>query len=658
MRKPAFSRGDNRGPPPLSRTPHASNMIDTSGQPRSDARPPSSGMPSSIWQSLLVWLSSLEGPRKLVINGLVAVVPVLGAIVVGKAAWQEVYVIEPISVPKDLEAQGHTPVSVGQRIIDAVTEINRIAAMTKQIGIYTLSEADPLDRDATDFQTPGRTHLESSFALSSNDTSRKYDVSVGGVSLTTIILYVRELFGWSDTKISGEIIVDRRPSIGIAGKDEKPAPTKFSIRLRITDKEVIQREGDATEELDTLFERAALKVVERFDPLKAAYYSYYKQDYDTALRIARAYLVDETKDDKQLALNVLGLIKHARYRHDEARVLTGYENAIAAFTELTKSNPQFTPGLYNLALVLIDKGLKEHGEAAHGLFSQAHELAVKGIHIDETRDKANRGLAVGYATAGSALRYMARRDPAKYEEALRYFDRSIKADPIFLYAYLSQGSIYNCLAAPEKANDQYQLATELNPTAQTFTRVGALLRHADRHADAVPMFQRAAELKPTAYAYTYWGMAVRDAELPGDEARKLFEKAIAADPKIPNGYNQLGLMYLRKEKWAEAAEAFEEAIKAAPDWSNYHYNLGRAFRGARKFDQAMDAFKRASAIYQSHTSSYEQLRELQEELGKVTDDPARNVDEKPSTAVRPLRTISEGQSCTAATVSLSMLRAW
>jgi len=105
-------------------------------------------------------------------------------------------------------------------------------------------------------------------------------------------------------------------------------------------------------------------------------------------------------------------------------------------------------------------------------------------------------------------------------------------------------------------------------------------------------------------------MAVRDARLPGDEARKLFEKAIAADPKIPNGHNQLGLMYLREEKWAEAAKAFEEAIKADPDWSNYHYNLGLALRGAGNLKGARDAFKRVIAIYQSHPRSQAELDEL------------------------------------------------
>src|SRR5262249_35587318 len=154
---------------------------------------------------------------------------------------------------------------------------------------------------------------------------------------------------------------------------------------------------------------------------------------------------------------------------------------------------------------------------------------------------------------------------------------------------------------------KYQRATEMNPSAQTFTRAGAYLRKHGRHADSIPMFRKAAQLKPTAYAYTYWGMAVRDARLPGDEARKLFEKAIAADPKIPNAYNQLGLMYLREEKWADAAKAFGEAIKADPDWSNYYYNLGRALRGAGNLKNAGDAFKRSIELDQSHPRAQAEL---------------------------------------------------
>jgi tetratricopeptide (TPR) repeat protein len=613
------------------------------------ASPAPAGMPSTSWQSCVAWLASLEGPRKLAINSLVCTVTVLGALVVGKAAWQQVYLIEPIGVPKELEAQGYTPVSVGQRIVDEVTEINRTASMTKQTGIYVLSEADPRDPDVTDFQTPGRIHLESSFSLSSNDESKKYDVSVGGVSLNTVVLYIREILGRSDTKISGDITVVARSATDAAGKNEGPAAKKFSIRLRITDKDLIQ-EALATDDLDALFKRAALKVVERFDPLQAAYYSYYKQDYDNALRLARAYLVDETKSDKQFALNVIGLVKHARYRHDEKRVGAGYDSAIEHFTELTTSEPKFTQGLYNLAHVLIDKGLKERDdEEAHKLFSRAYKLTLTGIRLDEANNKFNdRTLAVGYATVGSALRHMAQRDPAKYDEALDYFGRSVKKDPMFIYAYLSQGSIHSCRGALEKANEQYRLATELSPSNQTFTRVGALLRQYDHDGEAVEWLQRAADLKPSAVAYTYWGMAERDAGNYEDAAKR-FKQAIEQDPKVPNAYNQLGVMYFKQGKWAEAEAQFRAAADADPNWTNYQYNIARALYNAGKVKDALAVFQQASTIYQNASSK--ELGKFLEQA-KASEEADKEASESAKTPIDMGR--AEKQSCAPAAVALSM----
>ena len=80
----------------------------------------------------------------------------LGSGVVLKDALKQVAVIDTISVPKDLEADGYTPATMAQRIIDAVTQINRDAAMTKRIGIYTLSEVDPLEPESADYESPGR----------------------------------------------------------------------------------------------------------------------------------------------------------------------------------------------------------------------------------------------------------------------------------------------------------------------------------------------------------------------------------------------------------------------------------------------------------------------------------------------------------------------
>src|SRR5262245_3509193 len=96
---------------PAAANASASASSDTSHQRRSEPgeQRRAGGAPNSIRQRLSGWLSSLEEPRKFVINGLLVIVSLLGSGVVLKDALKQVTVIETISVPKDLEAVGYTP---------------------------------------------------------------------------------------------------------------------------------------------------------------------------------------------------------------------------------------------------------------------------------------------------------------------------------------------------------------------------------------------------------------------------------------------------------------------------------------------------------------------------------------------------------------------
>ena len=240
----------------------------------------------------------------------------------------------------------------------------------------------------------------------------------------------------------------------------------------------------------------------------------------------RVYLTDPSpKDDSEWAENLLGLLEYARYRRDDARAEAGLDKAIVQLRKLRQSEPKFAPGLYNLAYVLTDKGRKRQAagetEAAKTYFNEAHAVAREGIRAHEAQDKTSRGRAVGYATAGRALRQLARWEKGKYDEALHAYEQSIDADRLFIPAYVSQGMIHFKRRDVDKAIAVYQLAAELNPSPQTLTHVGAALRQNGRHKELVPMFEEAAELEPSAKAYTYWGMALRDSDAPCGSARGL-----------------------------------------------------------------------------------------------------------------------------------------
>ena len=124
------------------RTPTAARKAEASAPARADRAPgkrdgigtqgPADRAFSSLRQRLPEWFSSLEGPRKLAINGLVVAASLLGSAVVVTDALKQVAIIDTISVPKDLEADGYTGATMAQRLIDAVTRISRDAAVTRR----------------------------------------------------------------------------------------------------------------------------------------------------------------------------------------------------------------------------------------------------------------------------------------------------------------------------------------------------------------------------------------------------------------------------------------------------------------------------------------------------------------------------------------------
>ena len=102
----------------------ASVNLDSSSRRRGGAgkQRQAPGAMSSLQRRLPEWLL-LEGPRKFAINGLVIIASMLSVGVVMKDALKQVVVIDTISVPKDLEADGYTPATMGNRIVDAVTQM-------------------------------------------------------------------------------------------------------------------------------------------------------------------------------------------------------------------------------------------------------------------------------------------------------------------------------------------------------------------------------------------------------------------------------------------------------------------------------------------------------------------------------------------------------
>ena len=268
----------------------------------------------------------MEQARYFAINSIIVIGILLGAGIVLSATIKSIHLIGPIHIPEELTKRGYTSDIVAQRILDEIVEIGNATRSLKQPSVFS--------------------------SIAPDRNLPKVDLPIGGMSLASVVSALREFVGAKDVKIEGEITIEDEPAspatgpiAAIAASEKKPQ--RYLLRLRISDRGALLHEMEPRERLDRLFERAALKLVERFDPfIAAAYYHTRGDDRNTQRMIERA-LQNDVGNDDPWALNLRGLLAEKEYPP---------EVAIAEFQWLIDHHPKFSSGYLNLANMLQAQG--------------------------------------------------------------------------------------------------------------------------------------------------------------------------------------------------------------------------------------------------------------------------------------------------------------
>jgi tetratricopeptide (TPR) repeat protein len=110
-------------------------------------------------------------------------------------------------------------------------------------------------------------------------------------------------------------------------------------------------------------------------------------------------------------------------------------------------------------------------------------------------------------------------------------------------------------------------------------------------------------------------------------AQELLEKAVMLDPKLAEGYLQLGIVLAERGEFAQAAGAYRKAIEVNPQLGEAHYRLVQAYKRTGEEAEAQQEFQTYKQIEKADAEAIEkQRREQQQFLVILKDKP---VDSRP-----------------------------
>jgi Flp pilus assembly protein TadD len=233
-------------------------------------------------------------------------------------------------------------------------------------------------------------------------------------------------------------------------------------------------------------------------------------------------------------------------------------------------------------------GLSYYGE-------QLYTKAIPHLTIASQNDPSNPELH--YVLAESCLHGM------KPECSLSESQKLLELSPDSAEAHMLLGEALDDARRDNEAIAEFTAAEAANSSQpNVHFGLGYLYWKKHDYEQAAPEFQKEVEHDPkSAQSYTYLGdIAYRDND---DEARASLLKAVHLQPNIRLAYFDLGCIYARENKNADAIGAFKEAERLDPTEPDAHYRLARAYRASGQKQKADAEFLKTKTLHQKEQES-------------------------------------------------------
>jgi tetratricopeptide (TPR) repeat protein len=179
------------------------------------------------------------------------------------------------------------------------------------------------------------------------------------------------------------------------------------------------------------------------------------------------------------------------------------------------------------------------------------------------------------------------RESGEYEKASEQYEVTTRLDPYYYLNYYKLGVTYQFLERLQDAAANYVKAITLNPRdASSNMNLGLVHLSTGRIDDAITYLQRATELNPQSPdVWLNYGVAL-DARRDYPRAEAAYRKSLELDTTRSTTLLNLGSNLILQNRPAEAITVLQEAVKRS-DTPVIRKRLGDAFAAAARYDEAL-----------------------------------------------------------------------
>jgi tetratricopeptide (TPR) repeat protein len=317
--------------------------------------------------------------------------------------------------------------------------------------------------------------------------------------------------------------------------------------------------------------------------------------------------------------------------HDLGEFYARDDKVIAAIPYLKKAqmiDPSSYANGYDLALAYSETNdLNLARGQIRALLAQQDTAELHNL-LGEIEERAGN-----FVPAANELQRAAEMDPSEsnifdwgsellihrtLEPAAEVFSRGLERYPNSPRLAVGLGLALYQRGRYDEAVKAFLHATDLTPTdSRAYYFLSQAYDSSPNQADAViQRFRRYAEFEPkNARAQFYYAMAMwkgKETEVSGadlEQIRQMLQRALALDPSLTEAHLQLGKLYSRERKYAEAIPEYERALKLDPNLADAHYRLGQAYTHLGDTNRAQREFQIHQQLYQQQLAEDDKRKE-------------------------------------------------